>query len=43
MLQNVGYGVAVFNAVEELKNVADQVLEIDGSFGIIDFLNKTFT
>ena len=43
MLQNVGYGVAVFNAVEELKNVADKVLEIDGSFGIIDFLNKTFT
>jgi|TARA_B100001964_G_C14210582_1_gene590323 hypothetical protein len=43
MLQNVGYGVAVFNAVEELKNVADQVLDIDGNFGIIDFLNKTFT
>ena len=33
----------VFNAVEELKNVADQVLDIDGNFGIIDFLNKTFT
>ena len=43
MLQNVGYGVAVFNAVEELKNVADQVLDIDGNFGIIDFLNKTFS
>jgi len=43
MLKNVGYGVAVSNAVEELKIVADHVLDIEGNLGIIDFLNNTFS
>jgi len=43
MLKNVGYGVAVFNAVEDLKIVADHVLDIEGNLGIIDFLNNTFS
>ena len=40
MLQNIGYGVAVKNAVPELKEVSDDILKINGAEGIYHYLNE---
>lgn len=40
MLKAVGYGIAVNNSVKELKEVADEVLSIEGVEGIYQFLRN---
>jgi Cof subfamily protein (haloacid dehalogenase superfamily) len=40
MLKNIGYGVAVKNAVPELKEVSDDILKINGVEGIYHYLNE---
>ena len=40
MLKNLGYGVAVENAVPELKAVSKHVLEKKGVEGIYQYLKK---